>query len=550
MCLAISALLIKTALYSSADNISIETPLAVSLYDRQQALAASTSICNCRYPHHSEKTLESLQLIEQNSTPSTQRSSHRWKERLSLDLSKEAASRNEIILRTVGEVCRDLEDRCETVERPLNVEKARGEQLTVRNVELEAEAAERGHFLSGLEMEKSRLESQVQTAELEADELLQRCQDLEAQVLQACQDTKNTTVSARDEIKQLQLEHLASISGKDDLLDEQRDQIKQTEKESAELRADLELANLSSNRKGTEIDELHNVETTLRAEVAALSLNLEVTKQAAASLEAKQYESEERLKKDLETLVRDHEFKLVELVEQTTQTCLNHQRELHELEQQCQDTTEKSNTERQRYESKISELEQTVAELRSEIKQKTKEFMEVQDLSRRLVAIMGHDTASGRQHKDSTGASVNNPTSTGSFGSSTSSQSGSTPKRPKTRKAPKTPSMNHTKAGGGTRTCKVARGNSIGDKRIPLKDLDNVSSYQPPILINRNPRDIIGNRKASPIFEIDNEVQAEEDLMEADSLSFSDSDFLTSTQKVSLERHTNEGCDDETTVDV
>ncbi|KAI9788182.1 MAG: hypothetical protein M1835_002402 [Candelina submexicana] len=543
LCLAISTLLLTTALYSSTDNIGIETSLAASLLERQQAFAALSDTCKSRYIHQFEKASGSLKIVEQSSTPSSDRFSHRWRERLGSELSKEVASRNEIILQMVGEVCRDLEDRCETVEQPLNIQKACLEQLTLRNVELEAEAAERGQLLRGLETEKSHLESQVQSAEIHADELSQRCQELEAQVLQACQDIESATNSARDEAKRLELEHIASLSCKDDLLDERSDQIKRVEQEAIDVRADLEFAHSSSNRKDTEIYDLQITEKALRAEVATLRFDLNVTRKAVASLEAKNNETVESSRKALETLSRDHGIKLTEAAEQNARTQLAHQRELHEREQQRRSTAEKNDMERQQYDSRLAGLEGTIVALRSEIRRKTKEFMEVQGLSRRLVAIMGQDSISGTQRTNSTGAN-------GSFDSSTSSQTGSTPKRSKTRKTPKTPSINRSKAGGHIKALKTAGNSSTRNRRIPLKDLDNGALHQNSILVNHDPRDTAANCKVDPKSKVEDENLADQEAMETDGSLFSDSDLLTSTQACSPNRHANKAINDETTDDI
>ncbi|KAI9715876.1 MAG: hypothetical protein M1812_005696 [Candelaria pacifica] len=543
LCLAISTLLIKTALYSSADNIGIEVSLAVSLLERQQAFAAPVILCSVRCLDRSDHAVGVLQLVEQVSNASTQRRSHRWRERLGLDLSKEAASRNEIILQTVGEVCRDLEDRCETVEQPLKFEMTRVEELALRNRELEAEAAERGHFLSGLEVEKSRLEGHVQTAEAHANEILQRCQDLETQALQAYRDIEEITTSGRDEVKRLELEHIASTSCQDDLLDEQRDEIKRLIQETVDISADLELVKTSSNRKDTEIYELQAAEKTLKAELATLSLNLDMNIKAAESMEAKHIEAKDSIRRELETIMKHHELKLAEAAEQTTRTQLSHRSELHELEQQRQNTAKRNDMKRQRYDFKVCALEETVAELRLEIRHKTKEFMEVQELSRQLVALMGHDTTSGSQHQNKSGGKE-------PFVSSTSSQSGSTPKRSKTRKTPMKPSMNYSKVGEGTKTSNSPGGKSTRDSRIPLRDLALEPSHQSPNPINCVPGGMAANCKAIPDCIVGNENLVEEDAMETDHPSFSDSDLLTSTQKFSLEQHTREVFQDETTVDL
>ena len=58
-------------------------------------------------------------LLEEQATPFPQRDSPTWRENIANELIRDAGSRYDSIINTVGFVCRDLEQRCLTVESPL-----------------------------------------------------------------------------------------------------------------------------------------------------------------------------------------------------------------------------------------------------------------------------------------------------------------------------------------------------------------------------------------------------------------------------------------------
>jgi chromosome segregation ATPase len=299
LALSLCLLILKAALHSSGDECGIETSLAVSLLIRQKDFAIPVPPCPPARRNRAGTDLPLVALLEQKSTPQIIRASHKWKNRLAEGLLRDATQRHELIVNTVSEVCRDLEERCEDLERPLREEQAKLsrarahiDESDLRIAALEVELSERELFIDGLEAEKQRLESQVSST-------AQRVQELEHLLQQAADETLDTKVAASDGIKEMELNHLAAVSVKDERISELEQEIQRMEQELRRLRDEVEataeekfeaqgdliviqkkLAESSTKLeqekaisilKHTEIDNLNRLNEVLRTNVEALN---------------------------------------------------------------------------------------------------------------------------------------------------------------------------------------------------------------------------------------------------------------------------------------
>lgn len=94
----------------------LEHSTLVLALEKLTQLSSLTSLLDCTPITHKP----SLPVIlEEVATPFPQRDSHSWKENLANDLIRDAHSKYDNILNTIGFVCRDLEQRCTTIESPL-----------------------------------------------------------------------------------------------------------------------------------------------------------------------------------------------------------------------------------------------------------------------------------------------------------------------------------------------------------------------------------------------------------------------------------------------
>jgi hypothetical protein len=107
-------------------NSFLEHSTLVCALEKLSHLSSLTHLLDCTPVAH--KPVLPV-LLEEQATPFPQRDSYTWRENLANELIRDASSRYDAIINTVGFVCRDLEQRCLTVESPLR--KAETEIITL-----------------------------------------------------------------------------------------------------------------------------------------------------------------------------------------------------------------------------------------------------------------------------------------------------------------------------------------------------------------------------------------------------------------------------------
>ena len=120
----------------------------------------------------------SISFFQQESTPFTGQHLQDWRNRLKSELESQNSFQRDSIVRSIAQICQDLETRCSTVEEPLRREKARSRELEQRVEELsgqvtslESQAADDRFHLDGLEDEKLSLADERDRISATFDEL-------------------------------------------------------------------------------------------------------------------------------------------------------------------------------------------------------------------------------------------------------------------------------------------------------------------------------------------------------------------------------------------
>ena len=577
--LDICSLFLRTGLLASTDQAGIDPALAVALLEKQVEFALP--IPACRFASHPVQRTGALSLVEQTSTPSEHRASSDWRDRLAADLLRNANSNSESMIRTVGEVCRDLEDRCKIVERPLKEEQARSKDLEIklesastRIAELESQADERNLFLNGLEVEKSSLEGQVRACEARAADLADNFQEMELNYIGSKAEAEKAAAAAREEASDQNLKHLAIIGTKEDIISEQNERIVhskqalqrireeltaasqvnlEAEKRVSELEAEVievaratELERVSSARKDIEIGSLQRVEVELRADFEAAE---SVTREQAVKMNCLQNELQSlRLssEEDLEKLKQSYESDKLSAAKEVERLTQSHQEEIATLNNELQKAVHTASLECSEKDSTISGLSSKVEKLLKDRKEKAREFAEAQDLSTKLMAVMGlkTDQAPALTHNppkpsikdifadNSAGQhgsrSQTTTASSHSVESSTSSKSGPTPKRTRPRRSTRTPNTQQTKITLGAKTVKTAHDTISQSTRQPLKELGAAVHNRSPVKTQRH-----GSGKLQPGQDhvwVDERGEVDQ-AMDYGDLSFGGSDVFASTEK-------------------
>lgn len=306
-------LFLKTALAEIRGEVRIDALVTTALLDKQMSLLNISTGCD----FYGSRSL--ARDIPINSNEASQLAgSHDWRSMLRESMLRANKSQFESIVKTVGEVCQDLERRCENIELPLRDEQTRSNDLNLKlNASeealkvVESQAHERLLAIGGLEAEKLMLIAQVQMAEQREQSLSHSyeilLQDFEVAKKEAA-DAAEAAEAAEEAVQQQELAHLASLTGKDEMYDEQTSIIKELEERINILAGDL------SQMKAHD-DEANSRIAVLQDESHEQSDALKEAKKNVRCLELDVYEKGEALE-TLTQLAASRQTEIDHLVDQ------------------------------------------------------------------------------------------------------------------------------------------------------------------------------------------------------------------------------------------
>lgn len=177
-----------------------------------------------------------ISMFEAVSTPRIDSASLNWRDGLMREMSRDIGCRYESVIRMVGEICRDLELRCTENERPLREEQSRSRDLQARlescerdNTELESQARNHRSTIIALEAERGCLANQVEATERRLKELCASLEHIHQQFDHAKIEAEDAAQAAIESARQQDLVYLATMTGKDEVLEEQSLRLASTE---------------------------------------------------------------------------------------------------------------------------------------------------------------------------------------------------------------------------------------------------------------------------------------------------------------------------------
>lgn len=154
-------------------NSCLEYSTLVLALEKLTYLSSYTRLLECSSSHR--KPLLPV-LLEELATPLPQSDSYAWKENLSNELLRDAHSKYDSIVNTVGFVCRDLEQRCLTVEAPLRkaqeeIKNLKGyiETITQEKISLEESCAALHQELGDVKNQKEILTHELRCSRAEVE---------------------------------------------------------------------------------------------------------------------------------------------------------------------------------------------------------------------------------------------------------------------------------------------------------------------------------------------------------------------------------------------
>ena len=557
----ISVLLLKCGLLSAQPPNSKLQAMFFRLLDSERGATVPEARCTAFTKLPSE-TKSRISLFEADSVPETRSISHGWRETLLNQMSRDASSRYDSIVRVVSGVCRDLELRCNEVERPLREEQARTSNLENRNDDAQAwirklreEAQSHDSTHENWKAETNQLRKQLSISEGRLKSLLADLESTKQEFEQAKTEAHRVADAAAESSRERDLAYMATLKAKDELFEQQvlefntaRTRIKMLEEEvqqakvrdaermqkiqqmqlavaHLERRIDEQETVIKSNR--SEIDLLHQTKQRLTEEKdEATAIAKEAADEQILTIADLTKQLDERRSETNALQAKfDDVVKSMEAEHKNHKT--SHDAAIQELQKQLIEAEEKTGKTRKDCDSIVQELQKTNARLRQDRERREKEFAEAHELSRRLMTVVGiqdpitstakkvlkHDRNHQHLQNDSQspdkafrGVSAESATQ----GSESSSQShGPTPKRNKIQQCP-LPRRRRVSIDGLKPKTPARTSFQPGRRhRQPLSDALTVQNrwFTTPTLPQNRKEDLASIDPSPGILEVSNEVQ-------------------------------------------
>ena len=279
----LSVMILKSALYAPQYGGHFDAS-AITLLLKQQSLdcPAQQSAADCIQRRPIDIIAPSVSLFEAVSTPHIDSVGLNWRDNLRREMSRDLDCRYEGVIRMVGEMCRDLELRCAEIESPLRQEQSKSRDLQIRlenserdNAELESQTRNHQSSFSVLEKERAHLVLQVEAAERRLKELGTSVDNIHEELHRTRMKAEHSAQAAIERARQQDLIYLATMTGKDEVLEEQSLRLASTENHAKALEYQL---NRMGGLEASKAEELKDKEThieTLNSAVSAAERHIE-----------------------------------------------------------------------------------------------------------------------------------------------------------------------------------------------------------------------------------------------------------------------------------
>ncbi|KAL6713534.1 hypothetical protein ACLMJK_008999, partial [Lecanora helva] len=479
-------LILRLGLYRSSSEPGLGT--LSNLVEKQAELCSLQVLC----PHctHNKPQTRTLSFFEASNTPQTETVSYNWKDNLARELSQGVDRQQKSVVRIVGEVCRDLESRCNEAERPFQEERKRSQDLQTRLskcqnrvAELESQLGCQHSELVDVRNESNHLCEQLETSEIRSSKISKQLEQKNQELDECKVDHERKASLARERSRQQELEYMTILTGKEMVLEEQGSKLAAAENHASELEKELLEVKELSNAKQIDVDRLTASESSLIASKEDI-----LRKAQTAS------EQHETLASDLAFQIAEAKGKLSDLQQEYDQYACRKSAEVESLVQSHKSSVEelRLSTEEERLKAAKTqeEISSHVNQLRKEIKhlcherdRQAEEIVEARALKTGFMDFLGRMNTQPAQHvrtsnhapdADAPEHAALRPHLTAS---STSSSSNKTPKRVKRdrissqKRASKT-----TKSHDGVRS---VWGSTTKSPRTPLANVNvGLSSNQ------------------------------------------------------------------------
>jgi chromosome segregation ATPase len=417
MVTATIALLLNITLTVQSKEHAFPFAIATALIKKQGDFSRIQTQCS----HGSTASQpSSISLFQQTSTSYTGQHLKDWRNRLKSELESQGHFQRDSIVRSVAQICQDLETRCDTVEVPLRHEKERScdlerqvAELKARVASLEVEATDDRLHLEGLEDEKLNISD-------ERDSLAVKLRDTEAEVREANRKAEDMLNKAHEDFNAKEMELRSAIITHEENLRAQEEEIEAQVEVVRNLRGDLETSQsqhivlteqhntlqhrleetehrLSSesdtNRtKSEEIALLKNRNIELELHLQGTEAELDTVASRLSELQVSHQElihSSEEAYKDLEMKYTSDLNGVLTKAREDTGKMDTQLREVVQRAEKAEEAHDQTRQDLQQVQTSIPPLEDRIQELNDFCSEQEEELVELRTMRRNLLAGLG-----------------------------------------------------------------------------------------------------------------------------------------------------------------
>ncbi|KAL9587239.1 MAG: hypothetical protein Q9212_000398 [Teloschistes hypoglaucus] len=378
----IRTLIFKTSIFAQPHEPSLNTFLALALADEYTSQHLAVTPCR-RYSSTSQpRKACSVTFLESGSTPASRADSHKWRDSIGDVLARNAQHQLHTIVQTMGEVCRDLEHRCNEVEKPLRDEEAKSSRLQValdhskaRVAVLESLNHEQCMITEGIERERFELVARVTELERVQEELSDMLGASRKEIEETTRQAAEAAQKRGDEASEIELIHTAAIAEKEEALEA-------CHRGEEALRAHVqevlsELAQLR-RKESSASEEAQRLEAKVAEHEVALS-----EAHAASHEKQQQMNQQKHLLDDMQT--RNNRLKLE--VTKTSNACDTMKADLARHTATIESQATEINSLRCDYENQLSAQTTKISKANMELERHKDELEEARELNNQVTAF-------------------------------------------------------------------------------------------------------------------------------------------------------------------
>ncbi|MCJ1435717.1 hypothetical protein MMC27_005092 [Xylographa pallens] len=497
-------LLLKSAFFAVSNPLAVDPYLATSLLETLFCASEITTPCGSfpvsRARYEPAVLVSSMRAHDYSDWSCSQD----WRAALKENLDTDAACRHDFVVQRVNELCRDFESRCNNAERPLKEEQKRSKELAhelqtyrANCANLEVEAQENMLVLERLQTGRAQLVDQNETAEQRARGLSEDLDQLRLKLNIINQEAQEASIAAEEVLRRQDLSHFAAMTAKDEVLESEARRIAFLESKVGQVENELRSAKCESKAvsvkvaethetikerdakitelenfvTGYKVESNHQIDTLKKnaADTEMLKCKVSEMRSEVVALMSKEKQSNDNFNLVILDLEKKHEHEIA-----TKDAEILRQRNEHEqadtaLRNELTTTLRKTARLTEMHDARIGELLSKLEILQTERAMRAKEFAQAQDLSGKLMVLMGkHLGQPAATSLQTTSKEDIQAASQRSLGSSTlSTNNGSTPKRVKVQGKLKTPTVSPIRLSTRSKTLR-----NMKSIRRPFQDLD------------------------------------------------------------------------------